>query len=253
VDLSGRPDRITRKPTPKRIPSPFIRLAKATVAEALFGGSDLVIAVDDLELANLGRANVVAAWARRAFEAEIQRQVTESYSSGSVQDRAFLRARSRCSFHLLVPMIEAYFFGDTSALARANALPPSAQLRHSDLEDFATSDAGYLASVEEAQQQKLRDDFPWFRYEKHPKHYLAYLADAAGGAYDETNEGVAALSSLDWAGVASFGAPLTFARALFQDIADLLDVPSPLGGGPCAPETYPKKAVDRSRLVIRNL
>lgn len=46
----------------------------------------------------------------------------------------------RCSFHLLCPMLESYFFGEPAALARAGAARPALLSASRHLEAFESAD-----------------------------------------------------------------------------------------------------------------
>jgi hypothetical protein len=106
-----------------RMPTTVRRRARALVTETFIGPSkplpDLVIGIDDLELANIHQPHVVTAWLRKA----VKEHVLERFSSlgAELPDAARVREalRTRCSFHLLVPLTEAYFFGEQGALMRA--------------------------------------------------------------------------------------------------------------------------------------
>ncbi len=54
---------------------------------------------------------------------------------------------ARCSFHLLMPMVEAYFFGDTAALLRAGAKPEQSKFdgAATDVERFSVTDERFTA------------------------------------------------------------------------------------------------------------
>ncbi len=54
--------------------------------------------------------------------------------------------RERCSFHLMAPMTEAYFFGEAAALKRAGAMrnPSRFDRQVCDPEAFTVADSRYL-------------------------------------------------------------------------------------------------------------
>ncbi|WP_152622415.1 hypothetical protein [Archangium violaceum] len=229
-------------------------MAKTLVAETLSGrtGSppDLVVGIDDLELANAHQPQVVVSWVRRALNEEVSARC----SSQDAAERMKRVLRERCSFHLLVPLVEAYLFGEPAALARAGVASGVAVHRlGADLESFETDDPGFLPRAEKENAKKAALGAPWWREERHPKRYLEFLVESSGALlYDETVNGVRALRTLDWILVASTS-PLLFARALFEDISDLLGIANPLGPGSCSPHTYPAKNVRRETLMLRNL
>ncbi len=140
------------------------------------------------------------------------------WSNASRRERSAALVRERCSFHLLAPMIEAYFFGEPAALTRAGATR-AAQVdgKTRDLEEFLTADADFLAPPD--------GGAVWARPERarHPKCYLQFLCDPTGTqrrAYRETKEGVAALRALDWPAVLEPVSYVRFARAFLADLAE---------------------------------
>lgn len=126
--------------------SPMIELAKAMVAEAIAGkkgeAADLVIVIDDVELGNLGQEAVIA----EHFSAAVNRVIAEKNHDANTEDRLRRELKTKCSFHLLKPMVEAYLFGDSAALELAgvpNGVNP--YLVHpSDVEQFESNDALWL-------------------------------------------------------------------------------------------------------------
>src|SRR5689334_20565086 len=100
-------------------------------------------------------------------------------------DRSVAIVRERCSFHLLSPMIEVYFFGEPAALTRAGArraakLDPAER----DLEDFATDDPDFLSPAD-----GKHPVWATANRARHPKSYLRFLCDPTGAnprAYRET-------------------------------------------------------------------
>jgi hypothetical protein len=120
----------------------------ALVAEALFGNEpsggppELVIGVEDLELANIHQPEVVTRCIRRGVDDYF---VRHPLGSSRTEDRYRERLRTRCSFHLLVPMPEAYFFGERAALERAGvAADVRERLCCEDLEAFETDDPEFI-------------------------------------------------------------------------------------------------------------
>lgn len=212
------------------------KLANALVSEVIGRrrhepAPDHIILVEDLEPGNVDRAPHVVQFLRDAVDARLD--------EGGRRDREERAVRERCSFHLLVPMVEAYFFGEDAALTRAGAVRPS--LRDpGDVERFmVSSDRTYLDTPE------AREAGHWAKAGRagHPKHYLRYLSDRK---YRETKGGAAALATLDWAAVFQAPAAARFARSLFDDIATRIGVASPFPGE-CAAET-----VIKDNGVLRN-
>lgn len=118
-----------------RMPTTVRRMARALVTETFIGPSrtlpDLVVGIDDLELGNVHQP---------------QEQVVERFSSQGAElpaaERAREALRTRCSFHLLVPLSEAYFFGEQAALARAGVAAGTPVHRiGADIEAFETDDS----------------------------------------------------------------------------------------------------------------
>lgn len=244
----------THRLDPAKDPSdPMRQLAKAAVSEAMDGEqknpSDLVIVVDDLELFNVGRAAVVVGHFRRAMEAEIERR----YSNLAHRVRASEVVRSRCSFHLLSPMVESYLFGDHKALRAAGCGESAApSLCHPDYEDFWCTDASFAAHCLQENQSKHLSGNLWWREERHSKHYLEHLVQQAGGYYEETVGGADAFGSLAWKRVPKTAYDFSLIRSLFQDVADFIGCDNPLGlwNGP-TPTYVPLKA--RRGMCLRNV
>lgn len=193
---------------------------------------DFVFVVDDLELANLEAPHHVTQLVADGFRRRLGNTPTH---------HALARVRERCSFHLLCPMLEAYFFGEPAALQRAGAMRAASLDPSRHLEDFLTADPGFLGPADG------RREHPWRRQDRHrhPKRYLSFLIDPDDEgltSYKESRGGVAALSTLDWAQVFRHPPPgIAFARSLFDDLADALGVPSPFPGA-CHPLTTRRPA-----------
>jgi hypothetical protein len=165
--------------------------------------ADLVLAVDDLELTNADQPEHVIDYFRHAVRACVE----ERYSAEAARERVYRALAERGSFHFLVPMAEAYFFGEPAALDRAKAhkAPNRFNAQARDVEDFEVDDPSYLAPAPPSAPWKVEPRH------RHPKHYVRYLCDPTGQqarAYRETHEG----------------------------LADALNIPSPCPG-PCSPLT----------------
>jgi hypothetical protein len=211
-------------PAPRsKAPSIADRLVQRMAAELeRRHGPDFVIAVDDLELDNVDTPDHVTGVVRDAV----------AHAIGDVPTHSQLaRFRDRCSFHLLCPMVEAYFYGEPAALERAGAnASKSLTLVGTHLEDFTSGDMAFITSGGNV---------------KHPKHYLKFLSQ---DSYKETRGGKSALATLDWAQVFAHQPPgLAFAHALFEDIADALGAASPFPG-----KAHPATE-RRQNGVLRNL
>ena len=225
----------------------------AEVAEGEDGTpADLVIAVDDLELNNFDQPAIVCRHFSLALEGEIERRAL----SQAAEERLRNRIRARCSFHLLCPMVEAYFFGEYESLTRAGCAPDvHPLLRDENVEAFNCQDPTWLPTCALANERKHRDanqPMPWWREERHAKRYLEHLVAQNGGFYEEVHGGSAAFRTLDWPRVPSGPEAVAFIRAMFEDIADFLGVTSPLGPLPAPSLTYPDRRVDRTQLLLRN-
>jgi hypothetical protein len=144
-------------------------------------------------------------------------------------------------------MVEAYFFGEPAALARAGARRPAILNPSHHLEDFSADGDMELVSAGEVRGHEWRTpDRFW-----HPKRYLKFLIDpddAKVTSYKESRDGVRALSTLAWAQVFAYQPPgIAFAHSLFDDLADALGVDNPFPGA-CHPLT-----ARRSGATLRNL
>ena len=126
-----------------------------------------------------------------------------------------------------------------------------------DLEDFESSDAGYLQK-----HSNLPKNVPpipirsktqeWFA--KHPKEYVKHLSahpQTGVVAYREAIQGVAALKELNPKQALSIATQRQFLRSLVYDLADALNQPLPPAyHGDCHPET--SRQGQRNR-ILRNI
>lgn len=235
---------------------PMLDLARAMLAEVIAGRQgipvDLVVVVEDVEIDNLGQEDIVADHFRRAVEIELAER--ERNWDMRTRERNRQRVRDCCSFHVLRPMPEAYFFGDPLALQRAGLAPHAHQLRHAtDVEKFEVTDTSWLPQCQEMNQRHAQAGRAWWRHECHPKEYLQHLLTLNNRpAYDETSHGAAALATLNWRIVPKVEADAIFVRALFEDLADWFYVASPISGQ-TAPAYYPTKRVRHDKLLLRNM
>jgi hypothetical protein len=219
---------------------PVEKLARALVHEGVHGTCDLAIAIDDLELVNHGRASDV----RGFFADAIEREAADL----TIPERE--RVAKRCSFHLLAPMVESYFFGERAgidrALAAAHSLStPPWSICGATLEDFATDDSAYVdraLAADLSKKDRADKNLAWraANRERHPKHYLEFLCRYTPFGYREGKSGVAALEELAFADVIAAGAPML--EAMLADIEDALELPADFDG-----------MVVPSRGILRNL
>ena len=226
------------------------KLARIMINEAIIGKhgkpADLVILVDDVELGNVGQETVVS----HHFRLALQQELKANYLGHNLINCQQILRRN-CSFHLLKPMVEAYFFGgDVNALHIAGV--PShikPKLIKTDVEMFEVIDTKYIEKCEK------QLDKPWWREECHPKKYLNYLIKQDKPfrrAYEETKHGKEALLALDWPKVPTQTTETPVVRSLFADIAEWFGFDNPLLG-----EThsgfYPSTNVPPNTLILRNL
>lgn len=236
--------------------STMMTLARALVAEVWLGEygtpADMVVVIDDLELNNIDQPATVCAHFREAIERDIARRNLDKSTEWSL--RTCLRERG--SFHLMSPMIEAYLFGEPAALVRAGCAPDVEPLLvDRDVEAFEAQDPAWMPTCEAVNASK-RASHPWWREERHAKHYLTHLIERNGKIYRETREGVAALIALNWPGVPADVTSMALMRALFEDLADFFGVLSPLGQGQVSPVTYVGQRIklkERESLLLRNM
>lgn len=234
------------------VPEPTVAKFAASLVAAVEEDEDspeMVIALDDLELVNAPHPERVANAVRDAVSAHLQ---AHSWTSERTRQKVIQRVRERCSFHLLAPMVEAYFFAEPEALVRAGVTRAAVLEAAVDLEDFVTSDPDYLSHPRVPHKQKHKSwaiEHPLRA--RHPKHYLRFLCDPTNPLterYGETRGGVEALEKLDWTRVFSRAEHVRLARSLFEDIAHLLGVSHPFPG-----ESHPATASIKLARVLRNL
>jgi len=234
---------------------PMRALAKALIAEACIGKygspSDLVIVVDDVELGNIGQEHVIASHFREA----VQKELDSHKGNITLYNEYKEQLQTRCSYHVLKPMVESYLFGDPAALTLAGVpdgkLP---QLVHiSDVEEFETNDVGWLPTCVIENAKKVALGIPWWRHEFHPKHYLEHLSASDEFGYDETEYGKRALIALDWTQVPENVNDFPIIRSLFEDLSLWFGVANPVGAGLLHPSFYPGATVRRSSLLLRNM
>lgn len=221
---------------------PVEKLATALVSAVFERTWDLVIAIDDLELCNTGRAQEVRAF----FKDAVTRELDRIHATPAER----LRVAGEASFHLLAPMVEAYFFGEDAAVERAVSTAgvsplPTWSMDGGSLEAFHTSDVVYLdeASEPEVDDGRARKTVAWRTSDRagHPKRYIEFLCRTSPHGYREGKSGVAALRTLDFQAVLAAGAPL-FAM-LLEDIQEALGL---------KPRVYPSDGPILRGKVLRN-
>ena len=236
--------------TSNALPAPQITVlpAAAKLAEAAVSlvdpeirdTYDLAVVFDDLELANLHQPEVVL----ETFATAVSEHITGCTDDDARRERLRTQARDRISFHLAVPMIEAWFFADPTGPTTAG-VPSNADIHfdrtQTDAERFRTGDPAYLAATEDAcpcwsairGRRRKKDLRPkWLGSTDrahHPKGYLQWLTiDGAAPSctrYDEGRAGVTALEGLSWADVLRYRHRCIFARSLVHDLSDALGQP----------------------------
>src|SRR5262249_19159882 len=113
------------------------------------------------------------------------------------------------------------------------------------VELFTTTDAEYLAAALQPPPSWTID--PALR-PYHPKRYLQFLLSPT--TFSETNQGVAALSVIDWKPVMGDSQRNKFLRCFFQDLAYAVGREQSLFSG--EPHALTSAHGDRNR-VLRNL
>lgn len=211
---------------------------------------DLVVILDDLELANHHQPGAVVEYFTSRVRSHVE-QLPVIYR----QD-ARTRMRERVSLHFAVPMIESWLFADPAALARVGLPPDRFSLLGCDtaLEDFSTNDVAYegdncndCTEWQRVQRRpgltknKRRAHEPeWCRgtdaaavRTRHPKRYLAWLCrDHAQKKCSRYSETAAApgLGDINWTDMFS-NWTLPYLFSLIDDLSDGLGEPCPLPAG----------------------
>ena len=227
---------------------------------------DLVVLMDDLELANRSQPAVVCSEVRKAVE----RHVDGLKRSPSDKRRLAAAVRRKVSFHLAVPMIESWFFAAPTALSALGIGNVAFHRRPGDPEKFESTDRAYVAADSSActkwcAHRRPKADAPkWIRAGAervfHPKGYLQWLmlapAHKTCTAYREGQNGAApVLAGIDWDQLIGSASHMPFARSLVDDLADgLAQTPSvDFWAGATAPLTCRTKPAGCAPLVLRNL
>ncbi len=212
------------------------RAAQEALGDRRHPAADLVIIVDDLELANAEKPERVVSVMRRAIQIHLN-----SLKRVDIRARTQEVLRTKVSFHLIAPMIEAWFFADSDALSRAGVEDVAAVCfpKEIDPESFITEDEAYLAAKEadcpalaalrSRDPRKLKKKRPkWLGSgprDRHPKGYLQWLCRAlereSCTRYSETKDGGLALAKIRWKMLLDRQSEhFQFLRALIEDLEE---------------------------------
>jgi hypothetical protein len=227
---------------------------------------DLLLVLEDLEVPNKHQPGVVVQVFRDATVRHVAELGRAHPKLASQVEAALL---SKASFHLAVPMIEAWIFADPDGPAHAAVPPlrlPPSWVHTRDAEDFLTADPAYLAddcgdcaawrALPPGRAKHHKPEWRRERRELHPKAFLSWLCrDPAANKcsrYRETHEGARALELLDWTAALRISGHCTFLRALVEDLSDgLRAVPAfPIDGEPSALTSHRQR---RENPVLRNI
>lgn len=182
---------------------------------------DLVIVVEDAELYHNSESKTREIVG--TFRAATLNHMKQRDSGSKAHDDL----RTKASFRIVMPMIEAWFFADPNGPSNAGALFPANWQKELDPEQFQTEDAQYLSddgsSCSEATARKKNP--AWLPSSKsHPKRYLSWLCRNPSSRncsnYRETKEGKNALEAIDWEKVLSHPEHCTFLRSMIEDLRD---------------------------------
>lgn len=263
---SGQPLTLTQK-NPNLIEI-VERMASELVPGRRGNPPDLLLVLEDLELPNRPRPDIVV----QMFRNQTARHLEQLESTNPrLASRVAEALRSRASFHLATPMIEAWLFADPDGPRNAGVpgerLPPNWESTR-DPEAFLTREPAYLTDNACAawdalprQQRKKETKPPWCKEHRgmHPKAFLAWLcrdpAEKNCTRYRESHEGADALAKLTWADALRSPGHCTYLRALVEDLADglgetleTLELPA---GGRASPHTDHR--MRRPSPVLRNI
>lgn len=240
-------------------------LVNAMFAEALNSKQpngtppDLVIVVDDVELGNAGQEGVIV----QAFQTAVKDKLKalQQQQSASTFSRIQARIQTACSFHLLCPMVESYFFADSATLAVGGvAASISPRLLHpTNVEQFDASPDLHPAWQALCQRENSRQhslEHLWWQTERHPKHYLSHLLDISGvEGYFETTLGAQMIQALNWNRMAKTPTDSPIISALLEDIWDWFGQTPLLGDcvGQSSPATYQVRTLRPTQRLLRNI
>lgn len=203
----------------------MIDLVAALLSSGSRGRYDLVFILEDLELANALQPQRVIEAVRAAVHAHLAEPRIDN-ARNPLPDAL----RRRASFHLAVPMLESWFFGDLACLAQAPEPPQELApklVASCDPEHFLTDDPHYEADDGSACTDS--ESARWSRLDAlarpaHPKSYLEWLCKAPGArrctSYREVVGGVRCLATMDWFNVLAHPSRFQYLRAFVADLAD---------------------------------
>lgn len=235
------------------VPDNLLQLVKRLASEVYPGrdgqAADLAVVLEDLELENADQAELVVDTVRAAVRQHVQ-DLTRRATATTAR-RVEEALRERASFHLAVPMIEAWFFADPSVLplagVKVDRLPPrlrecvDPELFETDDAEFSAEDGSAWVALEgQRTRRRASDRPPWilplrpelagYRRERHPKAYLSWLCrdpqEKRWSTYRESQGGAKALGALDWPRVVGNPTHCMFARALLGDLSEVLGRPA---------------------------
>lgn len=243
---------------------PMVDLVDAMFAEVLspkyIDGviPDLILVVDDVELANVGQETLIVDSFLLAVKNKLQRLQGELPAAQF--QKVENRLKERCAFHLLKPMIESYFFADLATLEVCGVpLTSDPCLQHpTDVESFdASADANqkWKSACSEEDEKKRRENITWWRTELHPKRYLDhYLTINGAKAYQETILGAKMVEATDWRSIAKKETDAPVISSLLTDILDWYGIPAPEGEflGRTSSVTYKVTLVNPDLRTLRN-
>lgn len=239
--------------------------------------SDIVFALDDLELRNRGNDAIVVDEFRLGVARHLERvKLRNPVDALNIQQLL----RSSASFHLSAPMIESWLFADPDGPANARAptthLPPKL-IQDRDPEDFETHDQAYSSDTGQCctgtppkalpphrrtdkTPEWLKADSPRervkIRREIHPKRYMAWLCRSAEQRNCSTysdRTGAMSLRQIAWGRVLETPTHMRFLRALLFDLADAIGSP-PAGFSLIGDQSdLTSLRTPRSPRVLRNL
>jgi len=238
-------------PAPSALaPTNLKKIIEAAISQLVPGRRgdppDFLFVIDDLELANVHQPQVVVDTFTRAVQDHV------NGLDPTLAKRCAAVLSEKASFHLVHPMIEAWFFPDSQALQHAGADPSTALVSAGDPELFHTEDPAYLAAKEtdcpcwnKNQNRSHRPKWLGTQRDRHPKAYLQWLCiDPAAKnctGYQESRGGGNALRQLDW--LKLLGRPpleVQYLRSLIEDLADALQTTpatGPVNPADTAPST----------------
>lgn len=192
---------------------------------------DFVIVIDDVELGNVGQEALVV----QSFQAAVSQKLAQLQTQKTAIQfhRIQTRIQACCSFHLLCPMVEAYFFADPATLSVGGVAVNPVLTHATDVEQFDAArdlDLDWQSFCNEKNLQQASIKNTWWRTERHPKLYLEQLLRISNAPeYHETTLGAKMIQSTNWATVAKTPTDSPVISALLEDIWDWFGFPRPMG------------------------